>query len=75
MRNYKAYAHLLQRIWTSDREALRLARLGYSTKMKHCVFCEAETEHVKTRGSGKAINGRLNEPNTCVQCDGALHTC
>ena len=76
MRDNKGYARMLQRISTSTRISLTKARIGFPTERKHCVFCEAETEHVNTSGtSGQAINGTLSEPNTCVQCDGGLHTC
>ena len=81
--DYKEYARMLQRINTnmtgkhcSSRSTLTKARVGCRTERKHCQFCETETEHVNSNGySPRAINGTLSEPNTCVQCDGGLHTC
>ena len=80
--NYKAYAHLLERIEPEKtNRALRTVRLGNPTRQQYCPFCETETEHVAFMHKGigsighRAIWGTLQHAFCCVQCDGGTKTC
>lgn len=82
MADYKAYAHLLERIEPEKtNHALRTARIRHPTHQRFCPFCETETEHVALMHNGigsighRAISGTLQHAFCCVQCDGGTKTC